>query len=137
MHRTKTNSLSLAPCLSLFILSYSKSSEYLSVSPCPWSSLVEGDEQRDRANSQTVPQYSSLPHGPIQPSSPSTKELHALSNLGCFSFLVALSQNKSFTTSHPINRVRRWYTVVMLLFDLYYWPFFIINGRGKNRSPSL
>ena len=137
MHRTKTNSLSLAPCLSLFILSYSKSSEYLSVSPCPWSSLVEKDEQRDRANSQMVTQHSSLPHGPIQPSSPSTKELHALSKLGCFSFWWHCRTTSHSTTPHPINRVRRWYTVVMLLFDLYYWPFFIINGRGKNRSPSL
>ena len=41
------------------------------------------------------------------------------------------------TTPHPINRVRRWYTVVMLLFDLCYWPFFVVNWRGENRSPSL
>ena len=53
-----------------------------------WSSLQEGDERPDRPNSQTCMELShalffgvghkhnSLPPGPIQPSSTSTKELH-------------------------------------------------------------
>ena len=26
------------------------------------------------------------------------------------------------TTTHPVNRTRRWYTVVTLLYDLCKWP---------------
>ena len=53
-------------------------------------SLVEGDKQLDQSNSQSCMEsfhasaayfsschkHNSLPLGPIQPSSPSTKELH-------------------------------------------------------------
>ena len=57
----------------------------------PWSSLVEGDEQLDRPNSQTCMEWydvsaayfvwichkhNCFPLGPIEPSSPSTRELH-------------------------------------------------------------
>ena len=46
----------------------------------PWSSLVEGDEQLDQPNSQTTfwiqHKHNSFLLGPIQPSSPTTKELH-------------------------------------------------------------
>ena len=42
------------------------------------------------------------------------------------------------TTLHPMNRARRWYTVVTLLYDLCSgFAIFILNGRGENRSVSM
>ena len=64
-----------------------------------WSSLVEGDKQLDQSNSQTCMEWchassayfwgvchkhSSFLLGPIQPSSPTTKELHAYIKLTSF-----------------------------------------------------
>ena len=62
--------------------------QWLIDSPNTWSSYVEGDEQLDWPNSLdcyhactayflVCLNHNSLPPGPIEPSSPSTKELHA------------------------------------------------------------
>ena len=63
--------------------------------PSPWSSLVEGDKQLDQPKSQTCLEcchacaalyilvrhkHNSLPLGPIQTSSHTTKEPHAFRN---------------------------------------------------------
>ena len=53
-------------------------------------------------------------------------------------FLRLCHTTSHYATPHPMNRARRWYTVVMLLYDL--WCGLAIcdfNGRGENRSPSL
>ena len=61
-----------------------------------WSSLVEGDEQQSNLRG-TLPcmfwiffsvcqKHNSLPLGPIQPSSPSTKELHGAARSKVFLF---------------------------------------------------
>ena len=62
---------------------------YETESLIPWSSLVEGDKQTDRPNSQRCIEWSqalflgvwhkrnSLLLGPLQSSSPTTKELHS------------------------------------------------------------
>ena len=70
-----------------------------------WSSLVEGDEQQSNLRG-TLPcmfwiffsvcqKHNSLPLGPIQPSSPSTKELHG------HSYCVELAKDKAWTNLTP------------------------------------
>ena len=76
-----------------------------------WCSLVEGDEQLDRPNSQTCMcciggggvcnKHSSLPFGPIQPSSSCTKELH----------MVHLTESANAKVPYilPLERSMGWY----------------------------
>ena len=94
---------------------------FISVRPS-WSSLVEGDKQQDWPNSQACMEWyhlstayfvsichkhNSLPLGPIQPSSHSTKELHVHSSVywlhipctDAFLFGCKLSKFRSFSTS--------------------------------------
>ena len=83
----------------------------------PWSSLVEGDEQLDQPNSQTTLElchecvalffwvehkHNSFLLGRIQPSSPSTKELHAQANQTC---LLRFSQSNMFRNNFTVPQL--------------------------------
>ena len=57
----------------------------------------------------------------------SNAQIYSRANLRFFGFFVC-NTSSHFATPHPTSRARRWwYTVVMLLYDLCYWPYHFLS----------